>query len=89
MAPSRPRPGLIGSTKVVNALRELARLLARQAVRDAMATFSKVAAPGTGAISNTSITTNSARVAPGTELVSGTIISTAASGNGWNDHGQE
>ena len=53
MAPSRPRPGLVGTTKTLNALRALARLLARQAAREAAAAFSKSAAPGAETVTGT------------------------------------
>ena len=58
MAPSRPRPGVVGSTKAVNALRALARLLARQAAREAVAAFSNAAAPGTEAVTGATIATD-------------------------------
>ena len=58
MAPSRLRPEVVGSTKAVNALRALARLLASQAAREAVATFSKAAAPDIEAITSATITTD-------------------------------
>ena len=64
MAPPRLRPEVVGSTKAVNALYALARLLARQAAREAVAAFSK-AAPGTEAVTGATIATDISTAACG------------------------
>ena len=64
MAPPRPRSEVVGSTKVLNALYALTRLLARQAAREAVAAFSK-AAPGTEAVTSATIATDISTTACG------------------------
>ena len=76
MAPPRLRPEVVGSTKAVTALCALARLLASQAAREAVATFSKAAAPGTEAVTGATIATDTPTAASWrwTEKAMGQVI---------------